>query len=58
MLRESWTQYDPELVEREFLPQERRRELHRRVSAHSLENFEEQIERYTRRTRALNTIRR
>lgn len=26
-LRESWTQYDPELVEREFLPKERRREL-------------------------------
>ena len=26
-IRESWTQYDPELVEREFLPQEKRREL-------------------------------
>lgn len=26
-LRESWTQYDPELVEREFLPKERRKEL-------------------------------
>ena len=26
-VRESWTQYDPELVEREFLPKERRREL-------------------------------
>ncbi len=26
-LRESWTQYDPELVEREFLPKDRRREL-------------------------------
>ena len=25
--RESWTQYDPELLEREFLPKERRREL-------------------------------
>lgn len=25
--RESWTQYDPELTEREFLPKERRREL-------------------------------
>ena len=24
---ESWTQYDPELTEREFLPKERRREL-------------------------------
>lgn len=28
-LRESWTQYDPELVEREFLPKEKRRELRR-----------------------------
>ena len=27
MVRETWTQYDPELVEREFLPQERRRQL-------------------------------
>jgi hypothetical protein len=26
-IRESWTQYDPELTEREFLPKERRREL-------------------------------
>jgi hypothetical protein len=28
-VRESWTQYDPELVEREFLPKESRRELRR-----------------------------
>ncbi|MEX2026593.1 MAG: hypothetical protein WEH44_04820, partial [Pirellulaceae bacterium] len=26
-MRESWTQYDPELVEREYLPKEKRREL-------------------------------
>ena len=26
-MRESWTQYDPELVEREFLPKDKRREL-------------------------------
>jgi hypothetical protein len=26
-IRESWTQYDPELVEREYLPKERRKEL-------------------------------
>lgn len=26
-IRESWTQYDPELVERSFLPKENRREL-------------------------------
>jgi len=25
--RETWTQYDPELVEREFLPKEKRRDL-------------------------------
>lgn len=28
-VRETWTQYDPELVEREFLPKEKRRELTR-----------------------------
>ena len=27
-MRESWTQYDPELIERDFLPKEHRRELH------------------------------
>jgi len=27
VLRETWTQYDPELIERERLPKERRREL-------------------------------
>jgi hypothetical protein len=27
--RESWTQYDPELLEREYLPKEHRRELNR-----------------------------
>jgi hypothetical protein len=26
-MRETWTQYDPELIEREYLPKERRREL-------------------------------
>jgi hypothetical protein len=26
-IRETWTQYDPELVEREYLPKEKRREL-------------------------------
>lgn len=26
-MRETWTQYDPELLEREYLPKERRREL-------------------------------
>ena len=30
-VRESWTQYDPELIEREFLPQEQRRELRKVV---------------------------
>lgn len=29
-IRESWTQYDPELVEREYLPKEQRRELRKR----------------------------
>jgi hypothetical protein len=27
--RESWTQYDPELVERDFVPKEQRPDLHR-----------------------------
>jgi hypothetical protein len=27
MVRETWTQYDPELVEREFLPEDKRKEL-------------------------------
>jgi len=31
-MRESWTQYDPELAEREFLPKEKRRDLVRRVA--------------------------
>jgi hypothetical protein len=26
-IRETWTQYDPELIEREYLPKERRKEL-------------------------------
>ena len=29
-VRESWTQHDPELTEREFLPKEKRRDLARR----------------------------
>ena len=29
--RETWTQFDPELVERDFLPKERRRELRKPV---------------------------
>jgi hypothetical protein len=29
-MRESWTQYDPELIERSFLPKEQRRELRKR----------------------------
>lgn len=30
-MRESWTQYDPELVERQFLPKDQRRELQKLV---------------------------
>jgi len=32
MIRETWTQYDPELLEREHLPQEKRRELSKPVA--------------------------
>jgi hypothetical protein len=31
-VRESWTQYDPELVERAFLPKEQRRELRKLIA--------------------------
>ena len=31
--RETWTQFDPELVERDFLPKDRRRELRKPVSS-------------------------
>ena len=31
-MRESWTQHDPELVEREYLPKERRKELRTRIA--------------------------
>jgi hypothetical protein len=31
-IRETWTQYDPELIEREHLPKEKRRELSSRRS--------------------------
>lgn len=30
-VRESWTQYDPELIEREHLPKDKRRDLHKIV---------------------------
>src|SRR4030095_15339767 len=30
-MRESWTQYDPELAEREYLPKERREELRKEL---------------------------
>jgi hypothetical protein len=36
-IRESWTQYDPELAEREFLPKEKRREL-RKLTVQGAEN--------------------
>lgn len=32
-LRESWTQYDPEVLERDIFPQEKRRELLRSLSS-------------------------
>ena len=37
LIRETWTQYDPELVERSVLPKEQRREL---SSLHRLETVE------------------
>ncbi|MEX1040061.1 MAG: hypothetical protein WDZ51_05500 [Pirellulaceae bacterium] len=32
VVRETWTQYDPEMVEREYLPREYRRGLSRKIS--------------------------
>jgi hypothetical protein len=32
-MRESWTQYDPELIERAHLPKEQRRELRKPLVA-------------------------
>jgi len=58
MLRETWTQYDPELVEREFLPQERRRELRKRVAAVSLRGLDASLQRHARRTSVLQALRR
>jgi hypothetical protein len=58
MLRETWTQYDPELVEREFLPQERRRELHKRIAHLSLEDFEAHVRRFAKSPSVLNATRR
>jgi hypothetical protein len=37
-MRESWTQYDPELVEREFLPKERRKELRKELRGTKIES--------------------
>jgi hypothetical protein len=37
-MRESWTQYDPELVEREFLPKERRKELRKELRGTKVES--------------------
>jgi len=34
-VRESWTQYDPELVERAYLPKEQRRELRKMMARRS-----------------------
>ena len=32
-MRESWTQYDPELLERDFLPKDQRRELRKLIAS-------------------------
>src|SRR4030095_15857088 len=37
-MRETWTQYDPELAEREFLPKERRKELRKEVRGAKIES--------------------
>src|SRR5262245_22979763 len=37
-MRETWTQYDPELAEREFLPKERRKELRKELRGTKVES--------------------
>jgi hypothetical protein len=37
-MRESWTQYDPELAEREYLPKERRKELRKELRGAKVES--------------------
>lgn len=37
-MRETWTQYDPELAEREYLPKERRKELRKELRGAKVEN--------------------
>ena len=37
-MRETWTQYDPELVEREYLPKERRKELRKELRGAKIES--------------------
>ncbi len=54
MIRETWTQYDPELLEREFLPQEKRREL-RKVVAPSVAKSRTQRQPAAPRPRAASS---
>jgi hypothetical protein len=54
LVRETWTQYDPELVEREFLPEGRRRKL-REMPVQAKTNTDSPIE--NRATTANNSIR-
>jgi hypothetical protein len=58
MIRETWTQYDPELVEREFLALDKRRALRKFLAASLLEEGSDSHSRTAQRSGPLNTIRR
>jgi hypothetical protein len=58
MIRETWTQYDPELVEREFLPQDRRRALSRLLAKSPLDNLPASLQPAAARTSASGSPRR
>jgi hypothetical protein len=58
MLRETWTAYDPELVEREFVPQDKRRDLNRKLAKMPLDALAESIERLARHSNNAGGVRR
>ena len=58
MIRETWTHYDPEIVEREFLSQDRRRELRRFIPQSPLANTDGPAARTAEREGAPTNTRR
>jgi hypothetical protein len=57
-VRETWTQYDPELVEREFLAQEKRRDLCKLSVPPALDFLSQPVERTAERDASTGNTRR